>query len=201
MEGRGLEVKEGEFALECRIAFHVKSALCCPLAPAPYPCSLRARQGAPVVRRGDARVAPPCPTTLCVWRSLPYLTLVRYLPGGGWSPLSGLVGVCVCGLWGGRVADFRLPAWLASWVRRSRPPRPPGPSGGTSGADAKSALTAANSSSRGTHWVALSRSRRGSAPRDLESACVCLYSPGRHVPGGKKELSAVRLPCPVSCKK
>ena len=26
--------------------------------------------------------------------------------------------------------------------------------------------------SRGTHWV----SRRGSAPRDLESACVCLYS-------------------------
>ena len=67
MEGRGLEVKEGEFALKCRIAFHVKSALCCPLAPAPYPCSLRARQ-------------------------------VRYLPGGGWSPLSGLVGMCVCGL-------------------------------------------------------------------------------------------------------
>ena len=32
--------------------------------------------------------------------------------------------------------------------------------------------------SRGTHWVALSRARRGSAPRDLESACVCLYSPG-----------------------
>ena len=28
MEGRGLEVKEGEFALKCRIAFHVKSALC-----------------------------------------------------------------------------------------------------------------------------------------------------------------------------
>ena len=24
---------------------------------------------------GDARVAPPCPTTLCVWRRLPYLTL------------------------------------------------------------------------------------------------------------------------------
>ena len=23
-------------------------------------------------RRGDARVAPPCPITLCVWRSLPY---------------------------------------------------------------------------------------------------------------------------------
>ena len=67
MEGRGLEVKEGEFALKCRIAFHVKSALCCPLAPAPYPCSLRARQ-------------------------------VLYLPGGGWSPLSGLVGMCVCSL-------------------------------------------------------------------------------------------------------
>ena len=32
-------------------------------------------RGAPVVRRGDARVAPPCPTTSCVWRSLPYLTL------------------------------------------------------------------------------------------------------------------------------
>ena len=29
-------------------------------------------RGAPVVRRGDARVAPPCPTTSCVWRSLPY---------------------------------------------------------------------------------------------------------------------------------
>ena len=84
MEGRGLEVKEGEFALKCRIAFHVKSALCCPLAPAPYPCSLRARQ-------------------------------VLYLPGGGWSPLSGLVVMCVCGLCWGRVADFRLPAWLASW--------------------------------------------------------------------------------------
>ena len=97
MEGRGLEVKEGEFALKCRIAFHVKSALCCPLAPAPYPCSLRARQ-------------------------------VLYLPGDGWSPLSGLVVMCVCvpGLCWGRVADFRLPAWLASWVRRSRPPRPPG---------------------------------------------------------------------------
>ena len=42
-------------------------------------------RGAPVVRRGDARVAPPCPTTSCVWRSLPYLTLpvclVRLGPG------------------------------------------------------------------------------------------------------------------------
>ena len=32
-------------------------------------------RGAAVVRRGDARIAPPCPTTSCVWRSLPYLTL------------------------------------------------------------------------------------------------------------------------------
>ena len=39
------------------------------------PCTLNAVRGAPVVRRGDARVAPPCPTTSCVWRSLPYLTL------------------------------------------------------------------------------------------------------------------------------
>ena len=75
MEGRGLEVKEGEFALKCRIAFHLKSALCCPLAPAPYPCSLRARQ-------------------------------VLYLPGDGWSPLSGLVGMCVCGLWRGMLQTF-----------------------------------------------------------------------------------------------
>ena len=28
----------------------------------------------PCPGRGDARVAPPCPTTLCVWRHLPYLT-------------------------------------------------------------------------------------------------------------------------------
>ena len=80
MEGRGLEVKEGEFALKCRIAFHVKSALCCPLAPAPYPCSLRARQ-------------------------------VLYLPGDGWSPLSGLVGMCVCGLWRGMLQTFVC--WVA----------------------------------------------------------------------------------------
>ena len=31
--------------------------------------------GLPVSGRGEARVAPPCPTTLCVWRRLPYLTL------------------------------------------------------------------------------------------------------------------------------
>ena len=30
--------------------------------------------------RGDARVAPPCPTTSCVWRSLPYLTLTLMIP-------------------------------------------------------------------------------------------------------------------------
>ena len=29
---------------------------------------------------GDARVAPPCPTTLCVWRNLPYLTLPYLMP-------------------------------------------------------------------------------------------------------------------------
>jgi len=35
-------------------------------------------RGAPVVRRGDARVAPPCPTTSCVEKfTLPYLTLQR----------------------------------------------------------------------------------------------------------------------------
>ena len=44
------------------------------------PCTLSAVRGAPVVRRGDARVAPPCPTTSCVWRSLPYLTLPRSAP-------------------------------------------------------------------------------------------------------------------------
>jgi len=32
-------------------------------------------RGAPVVRRGVARVAPPCPTTSCVWRSVPSLPL------------------------------------------------------------------------------------------------------------------------------
>ena len=33
--------------------------------------------------RGDARAAPPCPTTLCVWRRLPYLTLVHSSKAGG----------------------------------------------------------------------------------------------------------------------
>ena len=34
------------------------------------------RQGVwPMPHVRDARVAPPCPTTSCVWRSLPYLTL------------------------------------------------------------------------------------------------------------------------------
>ena len=36
-------------------------------------------RGAPVVRRGDARVAPPCPTTSCVWRSLPYLITLPFV--------------------------------------------------------------------------------------------------------------------------
>ena len=38
-------------------------------------CTLNAVGLLPVSGRGDARVAPPCPTTLCVWRNLPYLTL------------------------------------------------------------------------------------------------------------------------------
>ena len=38
-------------------------------------CTLNAVGLLPVSGRGDARVAPPCPTTLCVWRRLPYLTL------------------------------------------------------------------------------------------------------------------------------
>ena len=52
----------------------------------------------PCPGRGDARVAPPCPTTLCVWRRLPYLTLAcpdngRHLArdtaqGGGASTFS-----------------------------------------------------------------------------------------------------------------
>ena len=37
-------------------------------------CTLNAVGLLPVSGRGDARVAPPCPTTLCVWRRLPYLT-------------------------------------------------------------------------------------------------------------------------------
>jgi len=37
-------------------------------------CTLNAVGLLPVSGRGDARVAPPCPTTLCVWRNLPYLT-------------------------------------------------------------------------------------------------------------------------------
>ena len=51
-------------------------------------CTLNAVGLLPVSGRGDARVAPPCPTTLCVWRNLPYLTLPsragrsRELPGG-----------------------------------------------------------------------------------------------------------------------
>ena len=54
-------------------ARHSSSSPCRPLC-AP-PC-----RGAPVVRRGDARVAPPCPTTSCVWRSLPYLSPYLTLP-------------------------------------------------------------------------------------------------------------------------
>ena len=45
-------------------------------------CTLNAVGLLPVSGRGDARVAPPCPTTLCVWRNLPYLTLGRFAPGG-----------------------------------------------------------------------------------------------------------------------
>ena len=38
-------------------------------------CTLNAVGLLPMSGCGDARVAPPCPTTLCVWRNLPYLTL------------------------------------------------------------------------------------------------------------------------------
>ena len=38
-------------------------------------CTLNAVGLLPVSGCGDARVAPPCPTTLCLWRNLPYLTL------------------------------------------------------------------------------------------------------------------------------
>ena len=41
----------------------------------PALCTLKAVGLLPVSGCGDARVAPPCPTTLCVWRNLPYLTL------------------------------------------------------------------------------------------------------------------------------
>ena len=43
-------------------------------------CTLNAVGLLPVSGRGDARVAPPCPTTLCVWRRLPYLTLPGHVP-------------------------------------------------------------------------------------------------------------------------
>ena len=49
--------------------------MCCSLATHAHRALHFECRGAPVVRRGDAaRVAPPCPTTSCVWRSLPYLT-------------------------------------------------------------------------------------------------------------------------------
>ena len=40
-----------------------------------------------IIGRGDARVAPPCPTTLCVWRRLPYLTL-PFSSRSGLSPVT-----------------------------------------------------------------------------------------------------------------
>jgi len=43
-------------------------------------CPLCGGAPARVAGCGDARVAPPCPTTLCVWRNLPYLTLPPHLP-------------------------------------------------------------------------------------------------------------------------
>ena len=51
-------------------------------------CTLNAVGLLPVSGRGDARVAPPCPTTLCVWRRLPYLTFADYIPrtNGGFDP-------------------------------------------------------------------------------------------------------------------
>lgn len=50
-------------------------------------CTLNAVGLLPVSGRGDARVAPPCPTTLCVWRNLPYLTLqkISARAGIGWA--------------------------------------------------------------------------------------------------------------------
>ena len=54
----------------------VKWALCCPLAPA-----------VPLLSPTRARQ-------------------VHYLPGGGWSPLSGLVGMYVCDLWLGGLQTF-----------------------------------------------------------------------------------------------
>ena len=54
-------------------------------------CTLNAVGLLPVSGRGDARVAPPCPTTLCVWRRLPYLIpspIIFLFPrtNGGFDP-------------------------------------------------------------------------------------------------------------------
>ena len=43
-------------------------------------CTLNAAGLLPVSGCGDARVAPPCPTTLCVWRNLP--TYLEHLSTG-----------------------------------------------------------------------------------------------------------------------
>ena len=60
-------------------------------------CTLNAVGLLPVSGRGDARVAPPCPTTLCVWRRLPYLTL----PAPSlWRGAGGLEGTHAGGRWG-----------------------------------------------------------------------------------------------------
>ena len=47
-------------------------------------CTLNAVGLLPVSGCGDARVAPPCPTTLCVWRNLPYLPYLHRGVGLVW---------------------------------------------------------------------------------------------------------------------
>ena len=66
--------------------------MCAPLTHAHWALHFECR-GAPVVRRGDARVAPPCPTTSCVWRSLPYLT---YLTSSSAAPAAPLLVLGAC---------------------------------------------------------------------------------------------------------
>ena len=63
-------------------------------------CTLNAVGLLPVSGRGDARVAPPCPTTLCVWRNLP-----TYLPTGPKHCTPEPNTACTCS----------LPALLCSW--------------------------------------------------------------------------------------
>ena len=54
-------------------------------------CTTNAVGLLPVSGRGDARVAPPCPTTLCVWRRLPYLTPYLTCPSSVLLPPRGVL--------------------------------------------------------------------------------------------------------------